>query len=318
MFTPLSSQATLRNAFNQQGYREAVIGLLTRRRMPFQSVEWSEMKDLALACNPFIEDLLITSRRTAVRSIASNYSLYRGQIRDSLAAAISPIHLATDLWTSPHLHSLLAICAQWVDSQYVLQKALLGLPECRFTHAGEKQASLILEVLENFNIQSKIGWYIGDNATSNDTCLEHLQKSLLTKHEVKFDAKHRRIRCIGHIINLSLQAFLLASSKEALLAALNAAAEVSGEELLSQFSRVLNSQQQRLNAESQRQPGSRQSQVPQRPTRQRSSWGNPGSISDEFSGIQHIPALSKLHDLAVWLRNSTLHANIWDRDVDLR
>lgn len=184
MFTPLSSQATLRNAFNQQGYREAVIGLLTRRRMPFQSVEWSEMKDLALACNPFIEDLLITSRRTAVRSIASNYSLYRGQIRDSLAAAISPIHLATDLWTSPHLHSLLAICAQWVDSQYVLQKALLGLPECRFTHAGEKQASLILEVLENFNIQSKIGWYIGDNATSNDTCLEHLQKSLLTKHEV--------------------------------------------------------------------------------------------------------------------------------------
>ncbi|KAF1963924.1 hypothetical protein BU23DRAFT_576077 [Bimuria novae-zelandiae CBS 107.79] len=131
-------------------------------------------------------------------------------------------------------------------------------------------------------------------------------KSLLTKHEVKFNAKHRRIRCIGHIINLSLQAFLLASSKEALLAALNAAAEVSGEQLLSQFSRVLNSQQQRLNAESQRQPGSRQSQVPQRPTRQRSSWGNPGSISDEFSGIKHIPALSKLHDLAVWLRNSTV------------
>ena len=57
----LSSQVTLRNVFTQQGYREAAIGLITRRRMPFQSVEWSNMKDLPLACNPFIEDLLITS-----------------------------------------------------------------------------------------------------------------------------------------------------------------------------------------------------------------------------------------------------------------
>lgn len=60
------------HSFNQQAYREAIIALLTRRRMPFSAVEWSEMKDLALACNPAIEDLLISSRRTAVRYIASN------------------------------------------------------------------------------------------------------------------------------------------------------------------------------------------------------------------------------------------------------
>ena len=156
--TPVISQNGLRNSFNQQAYREAIIGLLTRRRMPFSAVEWSEMKDLALACNPAIEDLLIASRRTTVRYIASNYELYKGQIRYSLSSAISPIHISSDLWTSPHRHSLLAVCAQWVDPDYQLQKALLGLPECRNSHSGEKQADLILGVLTEFEIQSKLGW----------------------------------------------------------------------------------------------------------------------------------------------------------------
>ena len=126
----LASQDLLRTSFNEQRYKEAIIGLLTRRRVPFLAVEWSEMRDLALACNPAIEDLLITSRRTAVRLILANYDFYYNQIKASLSSASSPIHIASDLWTSPHRHAMLAICAQWVDSNYKLQKALLALPEC--------------------------------------------------------------------------------------------------------------------------------------------------------------------------------------------
>jgi hypothetical protein len=40
--------------------------------------------------------------------------------------------------------------------------------------------------------------------------------------EVEYDAEARRIRCIGYIINLSLRAFLLADSKEAMEAVINA------------------------------------------------------------------------------------------------
>lgn len=318
MFTPVISQNGLRNTFNQQAYREAIIGLLTRRRMPFSAVEWNEMKDLALACNPAIEDLLITSRRTAVRFIASNYRLYKGQIKESLATSISPIHISSDLWTSPHRHSLLAVCAQWVDQDGQLQKALLGLPECRYSHSGEKQASLILQVAGEFNIQSKLGWHTGDNATSNNTCLEVMESRLLSEHRVQFKAKQRRVRCIGHIINLSLQAFLLASSKEALLAALAAAADVSGEELLAQFSDVLDSQHRDRQAERTQLNGFQESQLGRRHARRRGSRGSQGSGGDEFSGVQDIPTLRKLHDLAIWLRSSSLHADIWDDNVGLR
>lgn len=180
----LSSRGVLYNRFNHQRYRDALISLLTRRRLPFSAVEWPELHELTLAGNNAVKDLLITSRRTAVRHIAANYTLYRDQLKASLLAAKGPIHISSDLWTSPHRSALLAVCAQWISHDYKLQKALLALPECRYSHGGEKQAELILSTLEIFNIQSQIGYHTSDNASSNDTCLEHLENLLLVKHEV--------------------------------------------------------------------------------------------------------------------------------------
>lgn len=54
-----------------------------------------------------------------------------------------------------------------------------------------------------------------------------------------FDPKRRRIRCIGHIINISLQSFLLARSKEALAAALDAAVDSRDVDALNHFSTTL-------------------------------------------------------------------------------
>ncbi|EWZ28074.1 hypothetical protein FOZG_18208 [Fusarium oxysporum Fo47] len=76
------SDSALRNVFNAQRYTEAIVGLLTRRRVPFSSVTWDEMESLALACNPAIEDCLITSRDQAMKIINANYGLYASQLRD--------------------------------------------------------------------------------------------------------------------------------------------------------------------------------------------------------------------------------------------
>jgi hypothetical protein len=157
----LAQPRLLRNVFNRQKYVEAIVCLLTRRRVAFSPVEWDELAELALACNPTIEDHLTTSRRTVLRYIAANFALYEVQLRENLQGAVSKIHLSTDLWTSPHRHGVLAVCAQWVDKDYRLRKALLGLPECRHDHSGETQATTIAAVLQQFEI-SNVGYYTGD------------------------------------------------------------------------------------------------------------------------------------------------------------
>ena len=104
-------------------------------------------------------------------------------MREQLTAARSLVHLSTDLWTSPHYHALLAVCAHWFDKVYKLQKALLGLPECRYSHSGKSQAALIADVLRNYAI-TKVGYHTSDNATSNDTCIEALSQILRSDHGV--------------------------------------------------------------------------------------------------------------------------------------
>ncbi|OBS14991.1 hypothetical protein FPOA_14019 [Fusarium poae] len=189
------SQAALRNCFNKQAYIEAVVGLLTRRRLPFSAVEHSELRDLALACNPAIGDLLINDRKQDMGYINSNYSLYSSQLAERLQTTQSKIHISSDLWTSPHRHGVLAVCVQWVDEDFKLQKALLGLPECKYGHSGATQAELVAGTLRKFNITAQsLGYYIGDNAASNDTCLEELSKILEAESGAEYPHKRRRIR----------------------------------------------------------------------------------------------------------------------------
>ncbi|EGU71854.1 hypothetical protein FOXB_17637, partial [Fusarium oxysporum f. sp. conglutinans Fo5176] len=297
-FRPVASEDALRNAFNPQAYQELLISILTRRRVSISAIEWDEFKQLALACNPYVKDSFITLRRTMVRYIASNYDFYSSEIKDSLTTASSPIHISTDLWASPHRHFLLTVCAQWVDKDYKLRKALLSLPECAESHSGEAQAQAVIDTLEKYGIQSKLGWHTGDNATSNDTCLESIQRKLMSRHKANID--------------------LLASPKEALVAALESASGVTGEGLLSQFSEVLASHRKKAAAE--RNTGKRKHGEPARKHKRKGSTASNTSVisADDFSGVENVPALRKFHGLAVWLSSSSLHQNVWDKAVGLR
>jgi len=87
------------------------------------------MQDIMLACNPAIEGLIMASRHEAMRHIAANFSLYQSQLTAKLQSSVSKVHVSSDLWTSPHRHGVLAICARWVDKDYQPKRALLGLQE---------------------------------------------------------------------------------------------------------------------------------------------------------------------------------------------
>ena len=49
---------------------------------------------------------------------------------------------------------------------------------------------------------------IGDNASTNNTLCCTIEAHLLEEEDIEWNASHWRMRCIGHIINLVVQAFL--------------------------------------------------------------------------------------------------------------
>src|SRR2546429_595757 len=73
-----------------------------------------------------------------------------------------------------------------------------------------------LDILRDFDLAHLVGYFTTDNASPNDTLLESLAKNLLVEYGARINPKKRQIRCLGHIINLSLSAFLFADNKTAL------------------------------------------------------------------------------------------------------
>ena len=75
------------------------------------------------------------------------------------------------MWTSLIQKTFIIICAYFVDDTSVLHKALLALPFLPGAHGGDEQLKVLWQVLVDYGLLHKIGYYIGDNHGSNDKLL---------------------------------------------------------------------------------------------------------------------------------------------------
>jgi hypothetical protein len=62
---------------------------------------------------------------------------------------------------------------------------------------------VLLPALYHFGVDnSNLGYFVLNNVTNNNKTLKELVKS------IKFDPLKRRLRCIGHILNLIVEQYL--------------------------------------------------------------------------------------------------------------
>ena len=139
--------------------------------------------------------------------------------------------------------------------------------------------------------------------------------------KIQQDVTTHYVWCLGHIINLSLQAFFFATSKEALQAAIEAIIEAAGEDInedtLESFARALASQS---TCQKGKQGAFQRATQDSQPREKRQKCGRQESAAfiEDFSGIENLLTLQKLHRLAVWVRSSSLHSDFWDEAIGFR
>lgn len=279
----------LRGVVNADAFREAQMLMAVRRHLPLNFVRWPEYQALLSAINPTIEDYLISSGGTVAADLDTAHAAHQQSIKARLLSARSLIHISMDVWSSPHRKSFIAIHAQWVDEAYVPRKALLGLPNLRHSHAGAAMARHLMAVVREFDLAHSLGYFIGDNDTKNDTCLRQLAEDLLLEYGVLFDPVTSRTRCAGHIINLALQAFLFATSKRALEAAVEEAQDETND------ATVAAALQDGIHA------GGARHNCQAKPKGR-----------EDAAGWRSVGPLGKLHNIAVFIRNSTIHNDAWE------
>jgi len=87
---------------------------------------------------------------------------------------------------------------------------LLGLRRLKGPHSGENIAEAIIAVVKTYKIIDKIGYFVLDNAGSNNTYISAIIKQL----NIKDTKEHRRLRCLGHVLNLLVKAMLFGENPE--------------------------------------------------------------------------------------------------------
>ena len=81
-------------------------------------------------------------------------------------------------------------------------------------------AEVITAVLKSSgtDVEIKIGYVVGENASNNDTLVRALSDDqVFSNQSGVYDASQRRLRCIGHVINLVEKAFWFGDPDRSLL-----------------------------------------------------------------------------------------------------
>jgi hypothetical protein len=192
---------------NGDELRELFSRYVSQNNLPLSHCESPSFRALLQYCNPAANQLLPRCSSTIKANLERSYVNKKAAIKQELQSSLSSIHLAPDGWSSPNGLGLLGVVAHFVSAEYGLQHLTLGIKEILGEHGGENMGEMLYKLAEDYGITSKVGYLMMDNAHPNNTMIRELGRRL-NEREINYNPETRRLRCMGHVINLSVLAFL--------------------------------------------------------------------------------------------------------------
>jgi hypothetical protein len=200
-----------RKAIHTRKFEEALVAFICCVHIAFSIVENEFFVALLTALSTLVPHVLPRSHNTVRELAVRSYQKRKVRVKELLQKARSNIHLSFNLWTSDNHYAFNAVVAHFVSADFKVTSILLAFRNLLGPHSGENITASVQEVVQEYEIQSSLGCFVLNNAYSNDTAVETLGK--LYKW-LKGEHKQRQLRCMGHIVNLVAQAFLLGEKQE--------------------------------------------------------------------------------------------------------
>jgi hypothetical protein len=82
-----------------------------------------------------------------------------------------------ELWSSPNQLPVLGVTAAYVWEDGTMETSVLALKVVEGAHDGEYLSKYVMDVISEWGIASKLGYFNMDNATNNDTMLKAISIS---------------------------------------------------------------------------------------------------------------------------------------------
>lgn len=182
--------------------------------VPFSQVENPDFRTLLEYVNPAANKALPNSHNTIRSRVMELYQEGKHRVALILQAALSSIHITCDAWTTPNHIGAWGIVSHFTSEEGILCELLLSLSEQQDSHSGFNQAQTVLNTLTSYNIRNRLGYFVLNNAYTNDALMEHISADLESE-AIIYNARQHRLRCNGQIIDMAVSAFLFGKHPEA-------------------------------------------------------------------------------------------------------
>jgi hypothetical protein len=74
----------------------------------------------------------------------------------------------------------MGVIACYTDNTFRNRTVMIALKRLHETYSGENMASLLIEIINNFDLKERLGYFVTNNAGSNDIYVYHILTSLFS------------------------------------------------------------------------------------------------------------------------------------------
>ena len=154
------------------------VNVLASCSLALRLVSVPEFRAFLAYLNSDVDVWLPKSHHTIRAWVIECFTNQKEKLKQIIQSARSLIHISCDLWTSPNSLAILGIIAHFINEDGKLQHCVLALKDVIGEHTSENLAVKVLDVVKEWGFASKLGYFMMDNASNNDTMMRALQRGL--------------------------------------------------------------------------------------------------------------------------------------------
>jgi hypothetical protein len=147
------------------------VKFLVACNIPLRLVECPEFRAFISYLNKDVDCWLNTSHNTIHEWVMRQFKNEKVTVRMHLQKAQTKIHISLNIWTSTNNKAIMGITAVYIREDGELEHTVLAVKEIEGNHKGENLAPIVMEVIEDWQIADKLGYFVMDNASNNDTMM---------------------------------------------------------------------------------------------------------------------------------------------------
>ena len=159
--------------FNPHTFRLKLLRAITILYLPFFIVKNNKFKDLILYASPNLRgnNTLLKSNNTIKVLLLQMFIAFRVILVALLLNSHTKVHISFNLQTSPNRYSMLGIIYYFINQEFKAYTISLSLKALYSPYSRENIATLLVQIIKDYNLQMQLSFCILDNARDNNTLL---------------------------------------------------------------------------------------------------------------------------------------------------